>query len=93
MGTVLPKSITGAFSSNSRLNVREDKRNCKSVIEIFWDKVFIVGNMVKKKENVICRKRCTFDMQFHLIVVQSFQKSGRKIMEIATANCYKNGFD
>ena len=25
------------------------KRNCKSVIEIFWDEVFIVRNKVKKE--------------------------------------------
>ena len=46
------KSLLGAFSSNSRLDVREDKTDCESVIGIFWDKVFIVRNTVKKKENL-----------------------------------------
>ena len=42
------KLLLGAFSSNSRLDVREVKTDCKSVIGIFWDKVFIVRNTVKK---------------------------------------------
>ena len=50
----------------------------KSVIEIFWDEVFIVRNTVKKGKSlclaVICRKRSAFDMQFHLIVVSIFLK-------------------
>ena len=45
------KSFSGAFSSNSGLDVREVKTDCESVIVIFWDKVFIVRNTVKK-ENV-----------------------------------------
>ena len=44
------KSFLGAFSSNSGLDVREVKMDCKSVIVIFWDKVFIVRNTVKKKK-------------------------------------------
>ena len=43
------KSFSGAFSSNSRLDVREVKTDCKSVAEMFWDKVFIVRNTVKKE--------------------------------------------
>ena len=45
------KSFSGAFSSNSGLDVHEVKTDCESVIVIFWDKVFIVRNTVKK-ENV-----------------------------------------
>ena len=45
---LLPKSITGACSSNSPLDVCEVKTECKNVIEIFWDKVFVLGNTVKK---------------------------------------------
>ena len=48
-GNCSPKSFTGAFSSNSRLDVREVKTDCKSVAEMFWDKVFIVRNTVKKE--------------------------------------------
>ena len=32
-------------------------------------------------------------MQFHLIVVSIFKKRVWKIMKIAPANCYKEGFD
>ena len=46
---------------------------CKSVIEIFWEEVFMVRNTVKNGQSwcstVICTKRRAFDMQFHLIVV------------------------
>ena len=52
---------------------------CKSVIEIFWDKDFVVRNTVKNGQSwcsaVICRKRSAFDMQFHLIVVSIFLKT------------------
>ena len=69
LGTVLQKSFTGAFSSNSGLDVR---------IEIFWDEVFMVRNTVKNGQYcclaVICRKWSAFDMQFHLIVVSIFLK-------------------
>ena len=48
------------------------------VIEIFWDKVFMVRNTVKKGQSwcsaIMCRKRSAFDMQFHLIVVSIFLK-------------------
>ena len=72
------KSFVGAFSSDSGLDVREVKTDCKSVIGIFWDKVFIARNTVKKGKSwclaVICRKRSAFDMQFHLIVASIFLK-------------------
>ena len=52
---------------------------CKSVIEIFWDKDFVVRNTVKNGLSwclpVICRKQSAFDMQFHLIVVSVFLKT------------------
>ena len=57
---------------------------CKSVIEIFWDKVFIVRNTVKNGQYcclaVTCRKLSAFDMKFHLIVVSIFLKSMWKVM-------------
>ena len=52
---------------------------CKSVIEIFWNEVFMVRNTVKNWQSwcstVICTKRSAFDMQFHLIVVSIFLKT------------------
>ena len=52
---------------------------CKTVIEIFWDKVFMVRNTVKNGQSwclaVVCRKRSAFDMQIHLIVVSIFLKT------------------
>ena len=49
------------------------------VIEIFWDKDFVVINTVKNGQSlcsaVICRKQSAFDMQFHLIVVSIFLKN------------------
>ena len=49
LGTVLPKSFTRAFSSNSYLMfVKFISGICKSVIEIFRNEVF----MVKKKKTV-----------------------------------------
>ena len=40
----------GAFSSNSHLDVREVLNGiCKSIIEIFWDDVYIVRNKVKNE--------------------------------------------
>ena len=59
---------------------------CTSVIEIFWDKVLMVRNTVKKGESwclaVICRKWSTFNMQLQLIVVSIFLKRVWNIMEI-----------
>ena len=52
---------------------------CKSVIEIFWDKVFIARNTVKNGQYcclaLICRKWRAFDTQFYLIVVSIFLKA------------------
>ena len=52
---------------------------CKSVIEIFWDKVFMVRNTVKNGQSwcstLICRKRSAFDKQFHLMAVSIFFKT------------------
>ena len=46
---------------------------CKSVIDIFWDKDYVVRNTVKNGQSwcsaVIWKKRSAFDMQFHPIVV------------------------
>ena len=75
LGTVFPKSSKGAFSSNSRLDVREI---CKIVIEIFWDEVFMFRNTVKNGQSwslaVIRRKTSAFHMQFHLMVSYIFLK-------------------
>ena len=72
------KSFLGAFSSNSRLDIREVKTDSvRALSGYLWDKVFIVRNTVKKKGKIlmflaaICRKRSAFDMQFNLIVASS----------------------
>ena len=46
---------------------------CKSLIEIFWDEVFMVRN--SKKWTVTCTKRSALDMQFHLTVFSTFFKT------------------
>ena len=80
LGPVLPKSFTRAFSSNSDWCSSSLSEICKSVIEIFWDVVFMVRNTCTVKNGkswclaVICRKRSAFDVQFHLIVVSIFLK-------------------
>ena len=55
---------------------------CKSVIEIFWDEVFMVRNTVKNGQSwcsaVICRKRSAFDMQIPLIIVLIFLQTCEK---------------
>ena len=76
----LTKSFTGAFFSNTVASMFvKFKQNLKSVIEIFWNEVFIIRNTVRKGKSwclaVICRKRSAFDMQFHLIVVSIFLKT------------------
>ena len=52
---------------------------CKSVIEIFWNEVFMVRNTVKNWQSrystVICTKRSAFDVQFYLMVVSNFLKT------------------
>ena len=51
VGTVLLKSITGAFSSNRRLNVREVKtESVRALSSHFGIKFFIVGNTVQKRK-------------------------------------------
>ena len=77
LGTVLPKSFTGAFSSNSHLDFLSGI--CKSVIEIFGDEVYMVRNTVKNGQSwclaVIWRKRSAFDMQSHITIVPIFSKT------------------
>ena len=80
VGTVLLKSITGAFSSNRRLNVREVKtESVRELSRHFGIKFLSLEIRYKKGKSwclaVICRKRCAFDMQFHLIVVSIFLKT------------------
>ena len=89
MGIVVSKSITGAFSSNSRLDVREVKTESVRALSRY----FYRWKYGKQRENVIFRKRLAFDMQFYLIVVSIFLKKWLKDHEIAPANCYKEGFD
>ena len=70
LGIFLPKSFTGAFSSNSGLDVL---LICESVIELFWGEVLMVRNTVKNGKSWclagICMKQSAFDMQFHIKVV------------------------
>ena len=78
--TVLLKSITEAFSSNSRLDVREVKtESVRASSRHFGIKFLSLEIRYKKGKSwclaVICRKRCAFDMQFHLIVVSIFLKT------------------
>ena len=68
------KIIHGSFFLQKRLRCSWSLSEIgKSVIEIFWDKVFMVRNGVKIGQSscsaVICRKPSAFDMQFHLIAV------------------------
>ena len=45
----LTKSFTGAFFSNTVASMFvKFKQNLKSVIEIFWNEVFIIRNTVRK---------------------------------------------
>ena len=45
-------SVTGAFSSNSHLDVRRSLSEIsESFIEIFWDEVFMVRNTVKNRQS------------------------------------------
>ena len=53
MGTVLLKSITGAFSSNSRLDVREVKtESVRALSRYFGIKFLSLEIRYKKKENL-----------------------------------------
>ena len=70
------------FLQYGRLNVREvwaKPWHVKSVIEIFWNEIFIIRNTVRKGKSwclvVICRKRSAFDLLFHVIVVLIFLKT------------------
>ena len=83
LGTVLLKSITGAFSSNSRLDVREVKTESVRALSRYFGMKFLLLEIRQKKKkswcfDVICRKRSAFDMQFHLIVISIFLKTGVK---------------
>ena len=53
LGTVVPKSLTGALSSNSRLDIcsRSVSEIYKSIIEIIWDEVFMVRNTVRNGQS------------------------------------------
>ena len=58
----LTKLFIGAFFSNTVASMfMKFKQNLKSVIEIFWNEVFIIRNTVRKGKSwflaVICRKR------------------------------------
>ena len=76
LGTIVPKSFTGAFSSNSRPWCSWSlSRICKGVIKLFWNEVFMVRNTVSWCLAIICRKWSAFDMKFHLIVVLLFLKT------------------
>ena len=55
MGTVLPKSITGAFSNSSisRLDVREVERESVTALPRYFGIKFLsLDDTVKKKENL-----------------------------------------
>ena len=80
LGTVLSKSFTGAFSYNSRLDVREvSAKSVRALSRYFGKKFVMVRNTVKNWQSwcstVICAKRSAFDMQFHLILVSIFLKT------------------
>ena len=48
----LTKSFTGAISSNTVASMFENfNQNLKGVIEIFWNEVFIIRNMVRKEKS------------------------------------------
>ena len=74
LGTVLPKSFTGAFSSNSRLDDREVKTESVRPLSRYFRRKFLSLEIRLKKGKswclaVFCRKRGAFDMQFHLIAL------------------------
>ena len=85
LGTVLPKSFTGAVSASriaSSTFVRSSSGIDLQEIEIFWDEVFMVRKTVKNGQSwcsaVIYRKRSAFDMQSHLMVVSILLKTWGK---------------
>ena len=66
---------------------------CESVSEIFWNGDFMVRNTIITRQSalcsaVICRKRSTFKMRFHLMAVSIIFKTC-VIMGIALADCLK----
>ena len=67
-----------SFSSNSPLDVCEVKTESVRALSRYFGIKFLSLEIRKKKENVICRKRWAFDMQFHLIVVSIFFKKWLK---------------
>ena len=73
--TLLPILLAAVYLGTGNCS----SKICMSVIEIFWDEVFVVRNTVKNGQYcclaVICRKWSAFDMQFHLIVVSIFLKT------------------
>ena len=69
---VLPKSLKGAVSSNSRLD------------EVFMGLLWLEYGK-NWKFLMFGRKRRVFETQFHLIAVSIFQKRVRKIVEILVA--------
>ena len=80
LGTVLPKSFTGAFSSDSPLDVRGVKAKfVRALSRYFRIKFFMVRNTVKNGQSwcsaFLCRKRRAFGLQFHLIVGSIFLKT------------------
>ena len=83
LGTLLSKSFAGAFSSNSRVDVREVKaKSIRALSRYFGMKVFMVRNITVKIGQswylaVICRKwsALPFEMQFQLIASSVFLKT------------------
>ena len=80
--TLLPISLAAVYLGTEKCSPRCSwslSEICKSVIEIFWDEVFMIRNTVKSGQYcclaVICRKWRAFVMQFHLIVVSIFLKT------------------
>ena len=97
--TFLSKSFTGAFSSCIFSDGCYDRcplnlsKICESVSEIFWNGVFVVRNTIMTGQSawcsaVICSKRSTFQMRFHLMAVSIIFKTC-VIMGIALADCLK----
>ena len=99
LGNFLSKSFTGAFSSCFFSDDGYDRcplslsKICESVSEIFWNGDFMVRNTIMTGQSawcsaVICRKRSTFQMRFHLMAVSIIFKTC-VIMGIALADCLK----
>ena len=84
--TVLPKSFTGAFSSNDGLNVREvEAKSVRALSKYFkmkflWLETVKNGRLPEQNESLLT---CNFTSQ----CFQPFLKLVWKIMEIAPADC------